>query len=288
MASAIGRLVVARVSRVTVRATPQLVRCFAKKADKNDGALSQSEITKLFLDLDSSLAAPTVSDLPIKLSGRSGELVESLYASTNKTKSFEKAVKELEGVVAAIQSAGLVVDRFFSSTNYSPEESQLVVDLLLTNKEPLTSFASIKNADVKDLIVDNEGNLDTWRNVRKQIQGLNLSEAVKTILETLAAEGRLDLVIKVAEKAATLRAVTSKSMDVQVASAVALTKDQQAAIAKALPAYTPAGTTLNLNYTVDSAIMGGLLISLQNQIIDLSSSSRLVELAAAARSQKLM
>jgi hypothetical protein len=59
---------------------------------------------------------------------------------------------------------------------------QLVVDLLLTNKEPLTSFASIKNADVKDLIVDNEGNLDTWRNVRKQIQGLNLSEAVKTIL----------------------------------------------------------------------------------------------------------
>jgi F-type H+-transporting ATPase subunit delta len=108
------------------------------------------------------------------------------------------------------------------------------------------------------------------------------------LAETLAAEGRLDLVIKVAEKAATLRAVTSKSMDVQVASAVALTKDQQAAIAKALPAYTPAGTTLNLNYTVDSAIMGGLLISLQNQIIDLSSSSRLVELAAAARSQKLM
>jgi F-type H+-transporting ATPase subunit delta len=108
------------------------------------------------------------------------------------------------------------------------------------------------------------------------------------LAETLAAEGRLDLVIKVAEKAATLRAVTSKSMDVQVASAVALTKDQQAAIAKALPVYTPAGTTLNLNYTVDSAIMGGLLISLQNQIIDLSSSSRLVELAAAARSQKLM
>jgi hypothetical protein len=35
------------------------------------------------------------------------------------------SLRWLQGVVAAIQSAGLVVDRFFSSTNYSPEESQV-------------------------------------------------------------------------------------------------------------------------------------------------------------------
>jgi hypothetical protein len=38
----------------------------------------------------------TTNPTTLQLSGRSGELVESLYASTNKTKSFEKAVKELE------------------------------------------------------------------------------------------------------------------------------------------------------------------------------------------------
>jgi hypothetical protein len=58
----------------------------------------------------------------------------------------------------------------------------MVLELLMTTKEPLTSFESIKSADVKDLVVDNAGNLDTWRNARKAVQGLNMSEDVKQVL----------------------------------------------------------------------------------------------------------
>jgi hypothetical protein len=56
------------------------------------------------------------------------------------------------------------------------------MDLLLTTKEPLTSFDGIKSSDVRELIVDNEGNLDTWRNARKAVQALGLSEEVKALL----------------------------------------------------------------------------------------------------------
>lgn len=105
--------------------------------------------------------------------------------------------------------------------------------------------------------------------------------------EALAEAGRLDLVKKVAEKAGEVRAVTAKSADAVVTSAVPLTKEQQAAIAKALPNYAPAGSNLNTIFTVDPALLGGLLVSIKNQTIDLSATSRLVDVMAASRSAKL-
>lgn len=60
--------------------------------------------------------------------------------------------------------------------------SQLVVDLLISSKEPLTSFDSIKNADVREILVDNASNLDAWRGARKAVAALNLSDDVKRIL----------------------------------------------------------------------------------------------------------
>jgi len=261
-------------------------RSFSAKAEA--GALSTADITKMFLDIDAAATAAAVVDLPLKLTGRSGALVGELYGKTIKTKgAFDKAAKELESFVHAVRSAGLVVERFFTTANYSPEENKLVLDLLLTSKEPLTSFESIKNADVKELIVDNESNLDTWRNVRKAVLAIGLSEDVKAILESLAAAGRLDLVKRTAEKAAELRAVASKAVDAVVTSAVPLSKEQQAAVTKQLPTYAPAGTALNITFSVEPAILGGLLISIKNQTIDLSATSRLVEVISSAVTRKL-
>ena len=195
-----------------------------------------------------------------------------------------------------------------------------MADLLLTSKEPLTSFESIKNADARELVVDNAGNLETWRTVRarrphrwrqgagrrrllaaraptcdlaplplipaqarRAVAALSLSPEVVRIVETIAAEGRLDLLKHIARKAAEMRAVTSKALDAVVTSAVPLTKEQQASVAKALPAYAPAGSNLSVSYAVDPAILGGLLVTIKNQTIDLTAASRLVEVVAGAR-----
>lgn len=152
---------------------------------------TRAEITKIFLDMDAAAPAAATSELGVKLTGRSGALVEGLYAATVKSKgAFDASVKQLEGFVNAVRGAGLVVDRFFTTSNYSPEECKLVVDLLITSKEPLTSFDGIKNADVRELIVDNEGNLETWRAARKAVAALNLSEDVKGVLGACAGARR--------------------------------------------------------------------------------------------------
>ena len=155
----------------------------------------------------------------------------------------------------------------------------MVMELLLTDKEPLKSFDSIQSAEVREMIVDNEGNLDTWREARKGIAALALTPDVRAALESLAAAARLDLVKKTASKAATLRAVSSKTLDAEVRSAVPLTKEQQAAVAKALPQYVPAGQTVNVAYAVDPAVLGGLLVTIANTTIDLSATTKIVELA---------
>ena len=157
-----------------------------------------------------------------------------------------------------------------------------MLDLLLTEKEPLKSFDSIKNADVKEMIVDNEGNMELWRTARRSIAALGLSAEVKAALDALAADAHLELVKKLASKAQDLRSVTSKVVDAEVRSAVPLSKEHQATVTKALPQYVPAGTNVSVSWTVDPAVLGGLMITMKNQTIDLSATTKLVEVINTA------
>lgn len=76
------------------------VRAFAaaaggKKAG-DSGSLSHADITKTFLEMDAAAGTTAGLDLPVKLTGHSGELVAELYGKTSKAKTFDKAVKDLE------------------------------------------------------------------------------------------------------------------------------------------------------------------------------------------------
>ena len=190
-------------------------------------------------------------------------------------------MKELDAVVAAVKTGGLVVERFFATANYSPEECKKVIELLMTTKEPLSSFKDIKDAEVKEVLVDNEGNVEAWLRVRKAIAAAAPSEPVVTLIGKLAAEGRLERLKKLASYAAELKNVSSKTLDAVVTSAIPLSKTQQEAVLKALPTYAGAGSTVNPVFVVDPAIVGGLTVTLQNKSIDLSANSRLVEVVAA-------
>lgn len=206
-----------------------------------------------------------------------------LYAAGAKTKSFDKFVKDLEGLAAAVKSSGIAVERFFATGNYSEKECAKVVDLLTTTKEPLADFKSIKDDEAREVLVDNEGNLEAWRAARKAVAAVGMAPEVKGALDALAREGALNRLFAVARKAAELKAAVSKTVDVVVASAVPLSKAQQDAVRAALPAYAPAGTNLTVAFATDAAVLGGLRVDMKNTVIDLSATTRLVEVLASAR-----
>ncbi len=204
-----------------------------------------------------------------------------MYAAGQKAKNFDKIVKDLEGFVGVVRGAGMVVDRFFTTANYSEGECKKVLGLLLTANEPLTSFKDIKDEETREVIVAGEGNTAAWLAARKAVAALSLSAEVKAALEVMAVDGALNRVSVVARKAAELRNAVSKTMDVTVASAVTLTKAQQDAVRAALPAYAPAGVNVNVAFALDAAVLGGLRVDMASTTIDLSSTTRLVEVLAS-------
>lgn len=278
-------MALARVaSRAALRLLPAraCVRFMSVQKGDASGGMSPAEITNYFFNLDSAQSASAkAAPSPLKLSGRSGEIVTALYAEQGKN--FDKVARELAGLVAAVRGSGLVVDRFFSTGNYSPAECNKVWDLLSKTTEPLTTFEGIKDAEAREILVDNKDNLGAWVAARKAVTGLALSDAAKATVVLLASEGRLHLLKRVAEKAADLVAAVSRVTDIRVASAVKLSAAQQEAVRAALPAYAPKGAGgVAVTYEVDPSILGGLVITMANQTIDLSATTRLVELASKA------
>lgn len=273
---------IARGLRPAARSAMRAAACSARAfSGRKEDSLSPADITSYFLEADAKVAKEAVSSLPIKVGGRVGELLAELYNASGKGKTMDKVVKDMEGVLAAVKAGGLVTERFFASANYGPEECAKVVELLTTTKEPLTSFKDIKDADVKDILVDNEGNLEAWKGARKAVAALQLSEPVKALLDTLAKEGHLERLRKVHAAAVELRAVTSKTLEAVVTSAVPLSKAQQEAVSKALPAYAGAGASVTPAFVVDPAVLGGLTVTLGNSSIDLSVNSRLVDIVGS-------
>jgi hypothetical protein len=102
------------------------------------------------MEMDAAAVKTSRGEVPLKLTGRSGELVEQLYFAAGKdAKKFDAFVKQLEvgdedaargmgrwrrrllhprrpplaprlpqGLVKVVERSGLVVDRFFSTANY--------------------------------------------------------------------------------------------------------------------------------------------------------------------------
>lgn len=130
--------------------------------------------------------------------------------------------------------------------------------------------------------MDNEGNLEAWRGARKAVAAIGLAEPARALLEALAKEGRLDRLRRVVGFANELAAVTAKTVGCVIASAVPLSKAQQEAVVKALPAYIAPGQTATHSFVVDTSIIGGLSLTLGKTSVDLTVSSRLAEVAQAA------
>ncbi len=115
--------------------------------------LSRAALLQYFTELDAADAAKAkpVAPLPVKVSGISGDLVADLYRTRTSADNFAAIIGDLIGLTETLDSAPVLISRFFKHNNYSPEECDLVVKLLTT--DAFKTYESVSNQDLREIII---------------------------------------------------------------------------------------------------------------------------------------
>ena len=114
-------------------------------------------------------------------------------------------------------------------------------------------------------------------NVLADIAGESVTTEARHFLALLAENKRLPLLADIAVIFEQLRAEAEKVMTVRVSTAKALTKKQEANIAKALKKRT--GRDVTLNVEINESLLGGAIIRAGDLVIDGSALGKLNRLA---------
>ena len=110
---------------------------------------------------------------------------------------------------------------------------------------------------------------------------MGLGALTKNVIGLMAAKRRIFALPQLIENFATLMSEHRGEVTAEVTAAKALTKGQTEALAKKLK--SAVGRDVNLNVTVDEAIIGGLIVKVGSKMIDSSIASKLTGLQNAMK-----
>ena len=108
-----------------------------------------------------------------------------------------------------------------------------------------------------------------------------LSDSVKNFLDVLSSNGRLKLIPTIAEQYESLKAQHEKTMRVTVSSAFEVSASEQALIEGALRSRLQ--REIEVETTIDSELLGGVVIRTEDTVIDDSVRGKLNKLAGILR-----
>ncbi|KAH7156781.1 Mob1/phocein [Dactylonectria macrodidyma] len=187
-------------------------------------------------------AAPTEVKAPVAVFGVDGTYATALYTAAVKTSALDPTANALASLGALLQK--------------DPKLVSVLATPTLTDAD--------KSAIVEELV--------------KQAGGSNAT--VKNFLSTLAENNRLGLLPGVVEKFATLVSAARGEIEVTVTSAQPLDRRTLSRLETAVSksSYIGAGQKLKVTNTVNSDIVGGLVVEIGDRTIDLSVSARIAKM----------
>jgi len=136
---------------------------------------------------------------------------------------------------------------------------------------------SVVDPDIAAMIASPSVSDEQVINVLADIAGESVTTEARHFLALLAENKRLPLLADIAVIFEQLRAEAEKVMTVGVSTAKALTKKQEANIAKALKKRT--GRDVTLNVEINESLLGGAIIRAGDLVIDGSALGKLNRLA---------
>ncbi|KAH8735117.1 ATP synthase delta subunit-domain-containing protein [Ilyonectria robusta] len=187
-------------------------------------------------------AAPTEVKAPVAVFGVDGTYATALYTAAVKTSTLDPTANALTNLGALLEKDPKLVTILAAPTLTDADKSSIVEEL-------------VKQSGAS-------------------------SETVKNFLNTLAENNRLGLLPGVVEKFATLISAARGEVEVTVTSAQPLDRRTLSRLETAVSksSYIGAGQKLKVTNTVNSDIVGGLVVEIGDRTIDLSVSARIAKM----------
>ena len=138
-----------------------------------------------------------------------------------------------------------------------------------------------KNKEIKELL-SGSTSADKLAEIFIAVCGEQFDEHGQNLLRVMAENGRLKALPDVCEEFLALKHELEKVMDVEVLSASKLTKEQLANISSKLEKRLE--RKVNLNCSVDEALLGGVIIRAGDLVIDNSTRGQIDRLSDALQS----
>ena len=154
---------------------------------------------------------------------------------------------------------------------------------VLTEWSTMLSYASAIAMDENMSVVLDHPSLTRDKKAQffAEVCGENLSTEGKNFIFVLSEHDRLGLVPDISNLFEDFKAQLEKSVDVDIESAFELDKEQQDKLAQALSKKLE--RTVNVSSTVDTTLIGGVIIRAQDLVIDASVRGKIAKLAEAMR-----
>lgn len=221
------------------------------------------------------------TQLPAKADEKLAAHITPLWTAVEAAGTEPAAVQaDLAEMLETVDRQPTCVSRYFDGPTLRKEESELVMAVLFEGK--ITKMADIADKELAQDIFGEQALLDDFVDAAKDFSNARISPEVRNYVSSLAAAGAVHMLRPSYDFFATVADARSTMADVTVQSAIALTDAQQEKIRGAVARYLPAGKDdSDVDFVVDGSIAGGLIVTVDDVVIDLSAASFLNSAAAS-------
>jgi len=184
-------------------------------------------------------SSPVSSQLvkcPAQVFGLEGRYATALYSAASKEKQLDAVEKDLKEIGSLCKKKGKFLD-------------------FLLNP-------SLKRSEKKNLFTS-------------ALNGTKASKLTTNLLGLLAENGRLNKLNGISNSFATIMAAHRGEIECEVITAKPLDKAMQTELEAALKSFVKSGQSIKIKTSVDPEIMGGMVVSIGDKFVDMSTASKI-------------
>jgi len=183
-----------------------------------------------------SSANPQLVKAPIQVFGIAGRYASAIYSAASKEKQLENVEKDLKEISTLIKKKG-----------------------------PFTDFLlnpSVKRGEKKTLLIS-------------ALAGTKASKLTSNLVGLLAENGRLNKLDGITNAYATIMASHRGEVVCEVTTAKPLDGPLKTELETALKSFLKAGQTIQIKTSVDPSIIGGMVVSIGDKYVDMSTAAKI-------------